>query len=61
MTQIPEILRPAKAAELLGVSVPTINRMVRAGLLKRIKVGARASGIIGVREHINRQLQEAQS
>lgn len=59
-TNIPEVHRPAKAAETLGVSVPTVYRMVREGLLQKIKIGSRATGIIGVRELIERQANQVQ-
>ncbi len=49
------IPRPAKAAEILGVSIPTIYRLVKAGELQKIKVGQRASGILGLQEYISKQ------
>jgi len=52
------IPRPAKAAEILGVSIPTIYRLVKAGELQKIKVGTRATGIIGLDAFIERRTRE---
>lgn len=41
----PKLHRINAAAQLLGVSKPTIYRLVRAGKLTLVKIGTRASAI----------------
>ncbi len=58
-TEQTHVYRPNQAAERLGVSIQTIYRLVRVGDLKKIRIGARATGIIGVDELLTRRIEEA--
>lgn len=51
--------RPKVACERLGVSTATLYRLIKENQLQKIKIGARASGILGVSELIERRKREA--
>lgn len=47
--------RPNRACEILGISRSTLHRLVRAGELELIKLGPRASAVVGLENFIERR------